>query len=128
MTEPTKRDDRDVLDALFAQAQDAAPAPSDTLMARIAADAAQVQTAATSQKAVPDTVPGLATRLRRALGGWTGIGGLTTATMAGLFLGFSQPSLIGITSLAATDVSIEAGEDWADAELWPGDDLFFEEG
>ena len=132
MTEPTKHQEDAMLDALFEAGQDAGPTPSEALMARIVADATQMQPEISAETVPPKSEPSVLARLRDALGGWTGVGGLATATMAGLFFGFSQPNLVGLTSQAGFETAIDAefgeGEDWADAEVWPGDDLFFEEG
>lgn len=64
------------------------PAPSADLMARILADAAQVQPVSFWR----DMFAGI--------GGWRGIGGLTTAGVTGLWLGVAPTS--GVDSLIST--------------------------
>ncbi|WP_072793703.1 hypothetical protein [Cognatishimia maritima] len=76
----------DALDALFAEAADFAPTPSDALMARVLADAEAFQPAAAEP---------MARRSQRSwrvfldvIGGWQGAGGLVAATLAGVWIGF----------------------------------------
>lgn len=117
--------DMDALDDLFAQARADQPAPSDALLARIAADAVTWQ---------PDPAPAprrsLLAEFFETLGGWPALGGLATATVAGVYLGFVQPELLSTTG-AAPAATETTGEDLADAfsfGLFPDDTLFFEEG
>lgn len=89
-------DDFDGLDAYFAAARTTAPALPDTLMARIVADAAMVQaTAQQAARPVP-TAPrqrgGLWQTLSAVIGGRGAMAGLLSATLAGLWLGFSPPA------------------------------------
>lgn len=93
--------DVDGLEAFFAAGRAQAPATvPDALMARILADATGVQ-AATAQAAArpvarPATAgrPGLWRRLSETLGGRGALAGLLSATLAGLWLGFSPPDQI----------------------------------
>lgn len=86
------RKDMDGLDAFFDAARDAAPLPSEALMARILADA---------EAEMPR--PAAPVRARRplwgravsALGGWRAVAGLGVASMAGLGLGLWMPGAIG---------------------------------
>ena len=83
MTDP---DDR-MLDDLFAGARAQMPELSDALMARVLADAAQVQT--------PVSVPesrSVWAALSDMLGGWPALGGLAAATVAGLWVGIAPPA------------------------------------
>lgn len=81
------------------QAARAEPVP-EALMARVVADAARVQAgfAAPARKAVrsamPPARPGLLRRLVQAAGGATACAGLATATLAGLWIGLSQPDAL----------------------------------
>ena len=116
--------DLDALDDLFAKARADQPAPSDALLTRIAADAADWQ---------PDPRPeprrGLMAELLDALGGWPALGGLATATMAGLYLGFAQPDLLGRSGVAiTTDAGALEEADGFSFGIFPDDALFFEEG
>lgn len=91
-------DDFDGLDAFFAAGRATAPAVvPDALMARILADAAAVQAAAarpTAARPAPVRRPGLWRLLSETLGGRGALAGLLTATLAGLWLGFSPPAQI----------------------------------
>ncbi len=94
-------DDFDGLEAFFAagRAQGPATVPDalpDALMARILADAAAVQAAAARPVTRPATAarPGLWRRLSETLGGRGALAGLLSATLAGLWLGFSPPDQI----------------------------------
>lgn len=100
------------LDSFFAEARDAAPEPGAALLARVFEDAqAQSalrtavaagpvaeplapsrQTAATAATAARGGATGRAALravLRTVLGGWGAAGGLATATVAGLWIGFA---------------------------------------
>ncbi len=88
------------LNSFFEAARANAPKPSDDLLARIDAAARELGTA---------PVPGLArpAPARRgilaALGGWPVLAGLATAAIAGVWIGYSEPSIAGLGSLDAAD-------------------------
>lgn len=87
------------LEAFLAPAR-SAPAPSDDLMARILGDAAKVSADRLGPVlTAPDPAPrrGLIATLIAAIGGWPVLGGMATATMAGVWLGFSSPALLDQT-------------------------------
>ena len=107
----------DMLDELFAQAREETPSPSDSLMARVLADAAAVQPTA---DAVQLEQPGVWTRLLDMIGGWPAVSSLAAATVAGIWVGVAPPSsvedltatLIGdevSISLFSTDLMLDAG-------------------
>ena len=119
MTRPPKSAlDDSAFDALF----DAAPRPepSAALTARILHDARAHQ---------PQTTPaarpqrGLFATLAQAIGGWPTLGGLATATLAGLYIGFAQPDLL---SGQITGVMADATEEDTLTGLLPGDSLLFD--
>ncbi len=93
MTE-TDRETEKRLEALFAQARSEPEEPDAALMVRVLGDAFAEQAAI----AVPDD---RMTRVRRgwglwaALGGWPAMGGLATAAVAGLWIGFSPTLGVG---------------------------------
>ncbi len=119
MTRPPKSAlDEGALDALF----DAAPkpAPSAALTARILRDA-QAHQPQTAPPALPQR--GLFGALANALGGWPTLGGLATATLAGLYIGIAQPDLL---SGQIIGVTADATEEDALTGLLPGDSLFFD--
>ncbi len=92
------------LDAHFAAARTAAPTPSDDLFARVLGDAEAVQAEMASALVTrPARVNPLA-QLFRVLGGWPAMGGLTTAAVAGLWLGVSPPVVL---------------QEWSDGYLGP---------
>ncbi|WP_242650942.1 hypothetical protein [Yoonia tamlensis] len=85
----TDRND-DMLEDIFAQARAVAPAPSDDLIARVLAGATLPQAA--PKPAAPRRSIGQ--QLLDLLGGWTSVGGLVTATCAGVWIGVAPPSAV----------------------------------
>lgn len=81
--------DDDFLDDIFAQARSVAPAPSDDLVARVLAGAT---VAAPQAFSAPRR--SLGARLLDALGGWPTVGGLVTATCAGIWIGVAPPATL----------------------------------
>lgn len=79
------------LDDMFALAQRNGGLPSADLMARVLADAEDVLRvkAAPDPSAVEVVRVGRWSLLMQALGGWGGVGGLLTASFAGLWLGLA---------------------------------------
>lgn len=110
MTDPT---DHTGLDALLAEAK-ATPVPdiSEGLMARIMADAAGEMPRAAP---VLDQPGGLWATLLAAIGGWTAISGLTTATIVGFWFGISPPaaveSIVSDIAGGSTTISLYAESD-----------------
>lgn len=94
-----KHENDDMLNALFADMRAEAPVPSQDLLARIAADAQREQPIlAAREKPAED---GHLTRWWRALPGRMALAsGLTAATLAGVWIGYSPPA-----SLDALNVS-----------------------
>ncbi len=124
MTGDTDPDDLK-LDDLFAEAKRQAPDVSGDLRARILEDAAKIQ-AARALHAPYVTRPGFLSRLFNSVGGWGGLGGLAMATMAGLWIGFANPTLV---SPELGDVELtELSDDDLFGDILLGDSLFFEEG
>jgi len=113
--------DDSALNTLF----DAAPAaqPTAALTARILRDAAAHQPPTDRRGAAPQR--GLFASLAEAIGGWPTLGGLATATLAGLYIGFAQPDLL---SGQGAEFVLDLTEEDALIGLLPGDTLFFEEG
>lgn len=80
----------DALDVFFDAARAAPEQPSDALMQRVMGDALAVQAAtAAPARTVRGGRGGLVAGLWAALGGWPALGGLATATLAGVWIGFS---------------------------------------
>jgi hypothetical protein len=115
MSDPVEPELDDLsLDALFAEAK-ADAQPSEALMDRIVADAAEIA----AVTPVVEQGPGIWERMLDALGGWPSLSGLATATVAGIYIGFSDPTLLETVGLSETsEVS---------TELLFGDDLYFDE-
>lgn len=81
------------LEAFFTAARAEAPVPSESLMARIVADAEAETAARAAAKARParQSRPGLLAVALGALGGWPALAGMVTATVAGVWFGFAAP-------------------------------------
>ncbi len=120
MTGPNDRIDEFELDALFEEARGESPTPSDDLVARIVQDAAQMQPKPASSEGHEPT--GVFRQFLAAIGGWPALGGLATAAITGVYIGVAQPGLVGVTAAELEDL------DYVSTEIWPSDDLFFEEG
>lgn len=106
------------LEAFFAAGREYAPVPSDALMARVLADAEAglVRPAVAVAAARPAARRGLLRAAIGSIGGWAGLGGLATATAAGVWIGFAglvDPLDAG--GLIAPSLSVE---------LMPGTDSF----
>lgn len=85
----------DALDALFAQARTTNVQPTDGLLARVMADAVQVNREKQSQAVKPPGLVqsrGFLAGLIAALGGWPAMGGLAMATATGLYVGVAPPA------------------------------------
>lgn len=117
------RDD-DQLEQVFAAGRRAAPVPSEALLARILADAENAMPVRSASRAAAPPGPARSPSrvgLLRWLGapaGWGAVGGLATATVAGLWFGYAGPGETG--SLAAS--LIGAGTAAGATELLPGGD------
>jgi hypothetical protein len=103
MTNPNE----DRLDDLFAQARGQGAQPSHALMARVLADADDVQAAMRSKQAAAPI--GLWTRILDALGGWPAVSGLAAATVAGIWIGVAPPTSVQdlTASLLGDEVSVD---------------------
>ncbi len=97
----------EILEDLFAQAREQDPHPSDALLARVLADADDVQ--AGMQPALIATPNGLWGRILDALGGWPAVSGLAAATVAGVWIGVAPPSSVQdlTASLVGDEISID---------------------
>jgi hypothetical protein len=120
MTKGTDMREQD-LDDLFAEARAQEPLESPGLMARVLADA---------ERNIPPQIvrvvprkPGLWAKFAMALGGNGVLAGLGTAAVAGVMLGFVQP-----TSLSAVTDMILAETPLDEVDLLPGIDAILTEG
>lgn len=121
MTGTDMQRDEERLEALFAAARANPPAPSEALMARVLADA-EVERPR-DRRALPAARRALAPRRAGwlgALGGWRGLGGLVTATVAGLWVGYANiPAPATIGDGVVGDL-VGGGADPAQVQLLPG--------
>lgn len=99
----------DELDALFARAKTDAMQPSDALMARVMADAEAHQPRALP-RAVSPPGRGFFAGLAALFGGAGALAGVGSAALAGLFIGFVQPTEIGAMVGLASNTTIDQVE------------------
>lgn len=110
------------LDDLFAEARTRAPAPSEALMARVLADAAthQPRPFPVVERARPRP-SGWSSWFAGLRGGALAGAGMMTATLAGVWIGFAQPS----SMVSVTDALWQGAVQQIDVvELQPSLDLF----
>jgi hypothetical protein len=101
----------DDLDALFAGAKSAAMQPSDALMARVLADAEAQQPRAVPRNApAPAPARGFFAGLAAFFGGAGALAGVGSAALAGLFIGFVQPTEISAMVGFSTTTTIDQVE------------------
>ncbi len=99
---------QDALDDLFAEARRTTPPPSEALMARVLADAMEMQPKAVVALApVMLRGPGVWARLAALFGGAGALAGMGTAAMAGLFIGFVQPEGLSVLGDAVLGTPLE---------------------
>jgi len=103
----SEHEDHD-LEMFFRAARADAPEPSEALMARVLADAeaALPPVAAADCAASTGGVGATASWVERLLGGWRAMGGLATATVAGLWIGYAglaDPSALSGGWLGGSD-------------------------
>lgn len=123
MTKETDMRDVD-LDDLFAVARAAEPADHASLMARVWADGLRLQPQAEpSVRAVFAGKSGWWVTFANALGGKRGLAGLGTVAVAGVVLGFVQP-----TSVLALTEPFFAAAIVDEIDLMPGIDAILTEG
>lgn len=96
------KDDMTWLDREFARARDAVPVPSETLMARIAADAdAQLHL---REARTPAQGPRRRWRLAlEGLGGWPAMTALAASAAVGVWLGAYATPMLGTPGVALAD-------------------------
>jgi len=110
--------DMEALDALLAEARALQSPPAPDLVARILADARAADLARHPPRAARRTSALTGLRgLIAALGGWPALGGLSAATLAGLWIGIAPPA-------ALDSVVAQLWGDSVSVTLYPEDDLF----
>jgi hypothetical protein len=113
------------LDGLFAEARGQTPLDSDALMGRVVADAITHQPQPSALPIRRETAHKSAfwSRIAVGLGGKGVLAGLGTAMVAGVMLGFAQPSsLTTLTEAIFAQTPLDA------VELLPGIDAILAEG
>lgn len=111
------------LDDLFATARNTGPDASPALLSRVLEDALVHQPQPRTIGRAAQAKPGLWAILTGALGGGISLAGLGTATMAGLWIGFVQPtSLTSFSDALWQDTTLDS------VELIPSFDEFLTEG
>lgn len=120
MTDRFEFEDTD-LERFFRAARTAAPEPPAAFLTRLAAQAEAVQAETVQARAVPARAArprlGLVSALAAAFGGWAALGGMATATVAGLWIGLAgAPTLVQAVGLGST-VSAEADSYLPDADV-----------
>ena len=113
------------LDGLFTEARLQSPLDTEPLLARVFADAVALQPMphALPQRRGTGRTAGFWAALADALGGKGVLVGLGTAAVAGIVIGFAQP-----TSLTSFTDNIFAQTPLDDVELLPGVDAILTEG
>ncbi|MRH19502.1 dihydroorotate dehydrogenase [Rhodovulum strictum] len=112
------------LEALFSAARTDRPEPSAALLARVMADAMAEAEARAAPAPAPRARPtrgGLA-RILGLIGGWPAMGGLATAGLMGVWIGYAAPG--GFDAVTAT--MLGSGYDVSD--MMPGLDAYLTEG
>lgn len=110
----------DDLDSFFAAARDTAPAPSDALMARVLADASLHQPSPETWSRAAPPARSFWEVLGSALGRGGALAGMVSATVAGVYLGFSQPVGDGLFALLNGTESVTI-------DMMPGIDALLDE-
>jgi hypothetical protein len=124
-------DEFDGLDAFFEAGRAEAPALSDALLARIVVDAARVQAAPQAAKpgpVAPRRRPGLWHTLSLAIGGRGAVAGLLSATLAGIWLGFSPPAQLAPLTRSITQSVLGEATALDGLDLIPALDTVLTEG
>jgi hypothetical protein len=110
MTERLDKETGAGLDAFFDAARAHPPAVPGDLLARVAADAAAV--AADRARSAPVAAQPRGWRgILSGIGGWPALAGLATATVAGVWIGYSAPDLGSTLSSMALSDGAEASYD-----------------
>lgn len=80
------------LEDFFMTERNAAPDPSDMLLARIMADAQSQIDKAQPEPSIEET--GFFQKLLDGIGGWPSMAGLATASIVGVWIGYVQPPAV----------------------------------
>ena len=111
------------LDDLFGQARQPVAVPA-ALMARVLSDADALQPVTATRPRQIGVLAGPWQGFWTAIGGFGGLAGLSTAAMAGLWIGFAQPTAL----VAVTDTFLPMDVVAETYNILPGFDDFLDEG
>lgn len=115
------------LEAFFAAARAAAPEPGSDFLARIAAQGEAVQAERLSAAMAPPrgrrARMGIWATLAAAVGGWSAFGGMATAALAGLWIGFAGSDTLAQAVGLASAGTVASAADTGSAFLLEGDIL-----
>lgn len=112
------------LDALLASARGYGPVPSETLMARVMADAVAVQPQPIERPLARTTAAKMLARwldqLAAVFGGGGALAGISLAMVAGVFIGVVQPAPVAaLTSALLVETQVDLVDLFpTDAALW----------
>lgn len=105
--------DKTELDAAFAQMRQNAPVASEALLARVMADAETVIEERNRNVENPRKSRSLWAEIGAAIGGWTAVAGLGTATIAGVWIGFVQPeSFSPVSDMFISEITTSSLDDF----------------
>ena len=118
------------LEAYFDTARRAEPDPAPQFLDAVLRDAFAQQSLIMQQRVNRSAPrPGFWQNILNALGGWGSVAGLTTATLVGAWLGFSQPfALSGIGAGVLETTLLGSTEEVQQVDLLPDFDNFLTEG
>lgn len=126
------RSDEDrALETLFAAARTAEPQPSAALFDRMESDALRVaRERSESARASERRVLGILRGISEVLGGRGAVAGLLTATLAGVWLGFSPPQGLSALTQSVTQIMLgtSTGTSVEGLELIPNIDTVLSQG
>lgn len=114
------------LDGFFDAAKAQNPEPSNALMARVMAQALEIQIEnAPEIRVMPAPKPNnIWGAMLAAIGGWPAVTGLATATVAGVWIGFSATLGVGDAMVSV----LASGQDVYVVDAFPGFDFDENEG
>lgn len=99
-----KYDDDFELDSLFEAARNTPQEPSPELLVTIQAQALQVQQSQQQNEPTPRSRHRIA-EIFESLGGWPSLAGVSTAALAGIWIGMAPPETVALTAQTLFDPS-----------------------
>lgn len=108
------------LDALFEAAQESAPLPSQNLWDQVHQDALAEIPRLRGGARVSPAQPGILAGLIAAIGGWPSLAGLSTAAIAGVWIGFANPDALNDSTIAGLLPGFNISENYELEDFEPG--------